>query len=886
MTTKFFDVTVKTQLVVLTVLLCLSIFSRSAFCAAKSTPSLPPKSQQIEKLSVASLRQGEKLTITFTGAVLPQQILIGGKPAAFVEQPKAATKAITVRSAMDTPVGKHNVLVLKAKENAAKPSIKPQTISIISVKPTPQIDKISPSSTQAGASLQPGETLAITFTEGFLPQRVLVGGKAAAFIDRPVAPSKDIVVRLSLDTPMGDHDVVVEGRDSQTGKTLKIRPKVVWIMPLVTGIRSANSISKTLAENEIVAGQRADIQLSDNFPVYLAPLLGVKVDGVLVPAKPSGKTLQITIPAELSRGDHQVQVEVGSSVWQSRISAHVYPNPGQATVTDIMPRLLRPGTRMTITGQNLIAPADQVTVLVGGVAARVFNTDPAGTKIYAEVMSDERHLAKTPLGQQGDAESNGQQARNKILPGGDVEVRLWGMPVSLPTDFSVKIERSVGTRDTLLLIAAALGVVVAIAMLISWFYSFLAQGNRNWLEALLLEPETQTYSLSRAQFFWWSIIVSFGYIFLFVGRGFIEEKWEFPSLQGFGITFLISLGTLVLAQATSNAKGTKGAGSMHPSPADLVVHGGVLAPERVQQVAWTIITGTGFLVILIKTYAGRTQLPIIPDELLYLMGMSSVGYLAGKAVRKPGPNIKEVAVEDNANANGVRLKISGIQLGKNAVVLLDDNEQASDLVSMAESDPTSPEFANALFVNLPPDNRMHINSTKDWFGARRTITVRNGDMQHAEWWTAPAIVTVEPLNVDTATGQLALNVQTEHVDSDAHWEAEGANLISFVQQPDDHRMWLLTLQPGGSDGTTQPYDKLIVVNRDNHRGTFSRNAPLTPSNPTPPETTKGVDKVTVNQGANDGSDTTTVNTPDGPDDTTGDATGDASPDEGQARPSD
>ena len=68
--------------------------------------------------------------------------------------------------------------------------------------------------------------------------------------------------------------------------------------------------------------------------------------------------------------------------------------------------------------------------------------------------------------------------------------------------------------------------------------------------ALLFEPESQTYSLSRAQFFWWMAIIAFGYVFLFFGHGLHQGVWGFPPLSGFAYTFAISLGTLLVAQGT------------------------------------------------------------------------------------------------------------------------------------------------------------------------------------------------------------------------------------------------------------------------------------------------------------------------------------------------
>lgn len=129
-----------------------------------------------------------------------------------------------------------------------------------------------------------------------------------------------------------------------------------------------------------------------------------------------------------------------------------------------------------------------------------------------------------------------------------------------------------------------------------------------------------------------------------IGRGLFRRTWEFIPLSGFGYTFLISLATLVTAQATSEIRGSKGSGEVNPGWSDLVVHGGVVALERVQQIVWNLIIGIAFIVIILATYPTASSFPTIPSELLALIGISATGYIGGKAIRKPGPNINQVVL--------------------------------------------------------------------------------------------------------------------------------------------------------------------------------------------------------------------------------------------------
>ena len=104
-------------------------------------------------------------------------------------------------------------------------------------------------------------------------------------------------------------------------------------------------------------------------------------------------------------------------------------------------------------------------------------------------------------------------------------------------------------------------------------------------------------------------MIAWAYLFLYYAHGLLETNWSFPKFGNAIYAFLISLGTLIAAQATSLGMGVKGAGEEHPSVADLVVHGGVLALDRVQQVVWTLIALGMFLRITISSYETASSLP-------------------------------------------------------------------------------------------------------------------------------------------------------------------------------------------------------------------------------------------------------------------------------------
>lgn len=260
------------------------------------------------------------------------------------------------------------------------------------------------------------------------------------------------------------------------------------------------------------------------------------------------------------------------------------------------------------------------------------------------------------------------------------------------------------------------------------------QQERYWfLKSLLVEPESQTYSLSRAQFVAWLLVIVWCYLFLYFAHGFVDEYWSFPNLGGAIYTFLISLGTLVAAQATSKGLGSKGAGEVHPSPSDLVVHGGVVALDRVQQLVWTVIALGMFVRITVTTFGTAQGLPEIPQELLVLMGLSSAGYLGGKLVRGPGPVITEVV----ATAGSVILTIRGKHFSKDAFIWIDGVKQLSNTLTFTD-DPNDPKYANEIKLTLADA------TLEAWNAQQHAITVINDDAQRADWRTGVNAPNADP----------------------------------------------------------------------------------------------------------------------------------------------
>jgi hypothetical protein len=164
--------------------------------------------------------------------------------------------------------------------------------------------------------------------------------------------------------------------------------------------------------------------------------------------------------------------------------------------------------------------------------------------------------------------------------------------------------------------------------------------------AFFLDKQTDTYSLSKFQLFAYFFIFVVGYLHVFLCRWLVQWQSEFPEVPAsFSGILAISAGTTLAAAGTTAMRGSKGAGHVRPSFADLITTGGQVAPERFQFFVWTLIACLGFLALVIsQDPATIVGFPKFPDGLLYVMGLSAGGYLGGKLARAAGPVIRNIAV--------------------------------------------------------------------------------------------------------------------------------------------------------------------------------------------------------------------------------------------------
>jgi hypothetical protein len=224
---------------------------------------------------------------------------------------------------------------------------------------------------------------------------------------------------------------------------------------------------------------------------------------------------------------------------------------------------------------------------------------------------------------------------------------IYNSAESDPQDLKIVSARRTTPRNYALVFTASLVVLVYLLLLTGTKALQTKPSTGNFLlNALFLDEETQTYSLSKCQFYAWTLAAILGYVFFAVAMSIVQGSPVFPDIpEGLPGILLFSAGTSVISTGIVSTKGNKGAGEVHPTLADFITTGGVIAPERLQFVIWTVVGIFTFLTIVFKSDPVTVSgLPRIPDGFLQLMGISSAGYLAGKLARKPGPVIKNLAV--------------------------------------------------------------------------------------------------------------------------------------------------------------------------------------------------------------------------------------------------
>jgi hypothetical protein len=412
-------------------------------------------------------------------------------------------------------------------------------------------------------------------------------------------------------------------------------------------------------------------------------------------------------------------------------------------VTAVQPRVSYPdkaGTgrqyRISVLGDGFSpVGTDNKVLLDGKEIAMCWDNDPACksdvTKSSGKVIGTHQLDLQLPESYRG--------AWNlQIRVGANTSAAEPAVPITLS-----RIQRSTPIWVAVLMLVL-IGLLISLLLGMTQGTNVVDRVHLSKLSSMFLDKATDTYSLSRAQFYAWTGAAVFGYSYLTIAWSFLQGRLEFvPIPENLPGILLASAGTTVVAEAVNNVK-PKGAGPVQPEWADFICTGDVVVPERVQFLVWTILGIFSFVfVIVMSDPATIATLPSIPEGFLYLMGISSAGYLGGRLARKAGPIIDDIL----AKTGSLELTIRGRNLSKNACFQIDGEDVKMDMIGADENDQQLPKviakddqaqdsniakILNMIIVS-PKQNWMTRKSHPIEEKKRHLLAITNPDGQKAEW---------------------------------------------------------------------------------------------------------------------------------------------------------
>ena len=160
------------------------------------------------------------------------------------------------------------------------------------------------------------------------------------------------------------------------------------------------------------------------------------------------------------------------------------------------------------------------------------------------------------------------------------------------------------------------------------------------------------YSISSAQIIFWTFVIFFGMIYVYRLSGtFLEITPQVLVLLGIGGA------TALASRINGNVKSyelppkfsgllekTQGSKFREPKLRDLISSQGELNIYKFQMLVFTLLIGIIVIMYIIKDYS----FPELPENLLYLMGLSGTVYIGHKLSEKESENLKnkQKAMED------------------------------------------------------------------------------------------------------------------------------------------------------------------------------------------------------------------------------------------------
>jgi len=478
------------------------------------------------------------------------------------------------------------------------------------------------------------------------------------------------------------------------------------------------------------------VKLSDTFDVtkkmYLRLILpkSTVADFPLPVEQVHRRLAEVKIPGPLRRGTYKSElvsdegVVLASGMRDVKVAATEKP-----VITSILPKVIYPQNgryNFDIIGENFShVEEEKIVIRINDIALADIKKCESVAGVKTPDLHNEHNLP--------------------CLVSDWRAIRMYGLSldavsIGRPLEISVEVDKLISDPKPLALslvqrftpIVVALAVLAAVVAVIYFLFirKMLSRQPRKTqyplLACLVIEPQTKTYSLAKLQMLIWASAAIVSYSYLAASQFLVQWKLGIPNVpEGLPMLLGISATTTALAVSATELRGSKGAGLVNPGLADFITTGGVFAPERLQFFVWTILGAITFVAATLAQDPGTaTEMARIPDTFNQLMGASSLGYLAGKFTRKPGPVINAVTIDEQSGA----IRISGESLSPRAQIQVNGAPSAYpvdfDLCQAAGT-----EFFSELSL-MPGKEVPEVPQVTH-------VKVKNPDGQIAEWHSTP-----------------------------------------------------------------------------------------------------------------------------------------------------
>ncbi len=420
-----------------------------------------------------------------------------------------------------------------------------------------------------------------------------------------------------------------------------------------------------------------------------------------VNAGPGGSiVLDVKFPLTANRGDEASTVQLQHRERSSAGFPFSVPPPSRALggpgeqplILAVQPAGGVIGDTITLIVRNAGANLDDVRVRIDSLRA-----DARDAHDFKLITFVEPFYLSAGLNQAGD-----QELRFTIPPGDDLtNGALLSNRVSLQMNRegrkSNRMPLAVAQNDWRL---KAVGVSIVIMVVMLLMIS-LSVPNLKYLQTLIVDGSTKTYSLSRCQALVWTIILGGSYIYLSIGTGLILGNGIIPEFNTSLLVLMgISYGGLIGSRGVSAKFPKKEANNKAVSFSNLYSEGGKISLPRLQLVVFTVIAVVVYLYILSTADIIRTGLPDVPATLLGLLGISQGGYLGDKVIgdRLSVNHLYPTAVP--LNRAGQKLTLVGGGFSRDTKILFEVEDGETD---GASTEPRAAEFLNpsSVAVELP-----------------------------------------------------------------------------------------------------------------------------------------------------------------------------------------